>query len=274
MHAALRRLLPVRVRRALRSARLSTWSLADRLRGGSVTPGYQGLIGEGDFDQVGAEYLGHFRELGGLEPSDDVLDIGCGVGRMASPLTMYLSDGTYHGFDVMEPAIRSCRRRLSSFPNFHFEHVDVFNGKYNPKGRIAPGEFRFPYGDATFDFAFAISVFTHMLQPDVERYLQEAARVLRPGGSVLATWFLMTPGTATLVEEGKSDVRFDVPRDGVWQADAREAEAAVAYRPEDVSDLYRRANLEIVKPIRYGRWSGAADGLSYQDVVVARRLER
>jgi SAM-dependent methyltransferase len=274
MHAALRRFLPVPVRRALRSARLSTWSLADRLRGGSMAPGYQGLIGEGDLDQVGAEYLGHFREIGGLEAGDDVLDIGCGVGRMASPLTTYLSEGTYHGFDVMEPTISSCRRRFSSFPNFHFEHVDVFNGKYNPKGRIPPAEFCFPYADATFDFAFAISVFTHMLPADVERYLREAARVLRPGGSILATWFVMTPEAATLVEEGQSDVRFDVQHDGVWQADAREAEAAVAYRLDDVSDLYRRASLELLEPIRYGRWSGAADGLSYQDVLVARPRER
>jgi SAM-dependent methyltransferase len=235
-----------------------------------MAPGYQGLIGEGDLDQVGAEYLGHFRELGGLEPSDDVLDIGCGVGRMASPLTTYLSRGTYHGFDVMEPTIRSCRRRFSSVPNFHFDHVDVYNGKYNPKGRIPPAEFRFPYPDATFDFAFAISVFTHMLPADVERYLQETARVLRAGGRLLGTWFVMTPQAARLVEQGKSDVAFDVQSDGVWQADAREAEAAVAYRRDDVSDLYRRASLEIVEPIRYGRWSGTAEGLSYQDIVVAR----
>jgi hypothetical protein len=40
-----------------------------------------------------------------------------------------------------------------------------------------------------------------------------------------------------------------------------------------VSDLYARAHLEIVEPIRYGRWSGSADGLSYQDVVVARPRE-
>lgn len=271
MHAALRRLLPVRVRRTLRSARLSTWSLADRVRGGSVTPGYQGLIGEGDFDQVGAEYLRHFRELGGLEQSDDVLDIGCGVGRMAAPLTTYLRSGTYHGFDVMEPTIRSCRRRYSSFPNFHFEHVDVFNGKYNPKGRIPPAEFRFPYHDATFDFVFAISVFTHMLLSDVERYLQEAARVLRPGGRVLATWFVLTPEAEALVEKGESDVAFEAREPGLWLSDRREAEAAVAYDPNNVAGLYRDADLEIAEPIRYGRWSGRRDGLSYQDIVVARR---
>jgi len=273
MHAALRRLLPVRVRRTLRSARLSTWSLADRLRGGSVTTGYQGLIGEGDFDQVGAEYLGHFRELGGLEPSDDVLDIGCGVGRMAAPLTTYLTSGTYHGFDVMEPTIRSCRRRFASFPTFHFEHVDVYNGKYNPKGSFPAAEFRFPFPDARFDFAFAISVFTHMLQPDVERYLQETARVLRAGGRILATWFVMTADAKELVAGGKSDVSFTTRGGDVWQADAREAEAAVAYAPDLVAGLYRGAGLDIVEPIRYGRWPGSTDGLSYQDIVDARTRE-
>jgi SAM-dependent methyltransferase len=263
-------MLPVRARRTLRSARLAAWSLADRVRGGDPVPGYGALIGEGDFDDVGREFLGHFRDLAGLEPTDRVLDIGCGLGRMAAPLTTYLTEGSYRGFDVVEPLIRSSRRRFERFPAFRFDHVDVFNGKYNPRGKIVPSELRFPYPDDAFDFAFAISVFTHMLPRDVAHYLNETARVLRPGGRLLTTWFVMTPEAAALVEQGQSDVKFPVRRGDLWLADPDEAEAAVAYQPAGVLDLCSGAGLEPVGSIRYGHWAGRL-GFSYQDIVVARR---
>jgi SAM-dependent methyltransferase len=188
---------------------------------------------------------------------------------MAAPLSGYLTEGTYRGFDVVKPTIESCRRRFARQPHFRFDHVDVFNGKYNPTGKIQPHEFRFPYADAAFDFAFAVSVFTHMLPGDVEHYLRETVRVLRSEGRFLATWFVMTPEAEALVAQGRSDVTFPVRDGAIWQADAREAEAAVAYEPQDVRALYGRAGLELEEPIRYGRWSGGA-GLSYQDIVIAR----
>jgi SAM-dependent methyltransferase len=241
--------------------------------GGDLAPGYGRLIGDGDFDTVGQEFLGHFRGLADLGPTDRVLDVGCGLGRMAAPLTAYLTEGQYRGFDVVAPAIRSCRRRFAHFPAFHFDHVDVFNGKYNPKGRISPSEFVFPYPDGAFDFAFAISVFTHMLVADVETYLCEIARVLRPGGRVLATWFLMTPEAIALMSQGQSDVEFPVRNGDIWHADSGEAEAAVAYDPLGVRHLYDRAGLDVEEPLHYGSWCGRV-GLSYQDIVVARRPAR
>jgi SAM-dependent methyltransferase len=268
---AVKAVLTVRIRRTLRSLRLHAWSVADRISGGKLVRGYGGLIGGGDFDAVGREFLGHFQRLGGLRPEDHVLDIGCGLGRMVPPVAAYLTIGEYRGFDVVEPAIRSCRRRYASLPAFRFEHVDVFNGKYNPKGRIAPADFVFPYPDATFDFAFATSVFTHMLHADVETYLRETARVLRPGGRLLATWFVMTPEANVLVEQRRSHVGFPVHRGDVWYSDPREPEAAVAYGPGSVHRFHEAAGLTVAEPIHRGTWSGLA-GVSYQDIVVARRL--
>src|SRR5690348_3639880 len=67
------------------------------------------LCGDGDFRAIGAEFLGHFVRLADLGPHERVLDLGCGVGRMAVPLTQYMSDvGSYIGVDVARDGIEWC----------------------------------------------------------------------------------------------------------------------------------------------------------------------
>ena len=270
MRSSVKALLPVPARRALRGARLHAWSLVDTLSRNRAAPvGAGGLIGDGDFAAVGEEFLAYFRELGGLTPTDDVLDVGCGAGRMAIPLTAFLDGGSYRGFDVMAPLVHSCRRRIGTrFPAFRFDHLDVYNGKYNAGGSIAPDELRFPYDDDAFDFAFATSVFTHMLRQDVERYLGELARVLRPGGCALVTWYLVSAETRRLIDDGRPSPPFLPAGDGQWVTDPKEPEAAVAYDEDLVRDLHAASGLELVT-VRYGTWRGTP-GLSTQDIVVAR----
>ncbi|MFN2543076.1 MAG: class I SAM-dependent methyltransferase, partial [Actinomycetota bacterium] len=108
------------------------------------------FVGEGDFRGVGEEFLGHFHRLGHLQPDEDVLDVGSGIGRMAVPLTGYLSSkGSYEGFDVVPRGVRWCRKHISSrFPNFHFTLLDVRNELYNPRGTRPATEVAFPYEDA------------------------------------------------------------------------------------------------------------------------------
>ena len=48
-------------------------------------------VGGGDFRAVGQKFLHLFTELADLQPDERVLDIGCGCGRIAFPLTEYLS---------------------------------------------------------------------------------------------------------------------------------------------------------------------------------------
>ncbi len=56
-----------------------------------MPPAEKHFIGDGDFRAIGAEFLRHFVKLGELKPTDKVLEIGCGIGRMALPLTHYLT---------------------------------------------------------------------------------------------------------------------------------------------------------------------------------------
>src|SRR5207302_10777966 len=52
-------------------------------------------VGDGDYIEIGEEFFRYFVDIAGLKPQDRVLDVGCGTGRMAQPLTKYLKCGSY-----------------------------------------------------------------------------------------------------------------------------------------------------------------------------------
>ena len=141
-------------------------------------------VGAGNFKEIGDDFLQLFTRLGHLKPSDDVLDVGCGIGRMALAMVNYLEPTSrFEGFDIVKHGIDWCERNITTrWPNFNFKHSDIYNKCYNEPGRQVSRKYRFPYEDNSFDFAFLTSVFTHMLPRDMESYLGEIHRVLRPGG--------------------------------------------------------------------------------------------
>ncbi len=234
-------------------------------------------MGLGDYHSIGREFFGHFRDLCGLQPSDRVLDVGCGTGRMAVPLLGFLEPpGSYDGFDVHAKAIRWCRANLAGeSASFRFHHLDAVNAAYNPRGRLAPDEVRFPAGDGAVTFAFAISVFTHMRPAEVEHYLAELTRVLAPGGRALVSWFLVT-GEDGASRTGPNALQsFDYRGDGFVGHDARYPERAIGYEAAAARAMARDAGLEVAEPILFGSWATgewAAEGCaSFQDLMVLRR---
>jgi SAM-dependent methyltransferase len=186
--SSVRRVLPRPIRRALRMCYFLTMDAVDlclRRRPDLVPPRWLNPIGDGDFESTGAEFLEYFNRFGELRPSHHVLDVGCGIGRMARPLTKYLTTGGYEGFDIVPSGIEWCQKNITPrYPNFRFALADIRNQEYNRYGLVSASEYRFPYDDAHFDFAFLTSVFTHMRPLDVSRYLAELGRVLAPGGEL------------------------------------------------------------------------------------------
>ena len=259
------------------AARRARWAPADLTRGRSPTgrpvpPRGLSFVGGGDFERTGEEFLGHFTELGGLRPGDRVLDIGCGIGRMALPLTGYLDGGSYAGFDVGREMVRWCRRKISSrWPAFEFTWAPVYNAKYNPFGDVAAVEFRFPYADADFDFAFATSLFTHLERAETRHYLAETARVLRPGGTCLLTFFLLTERSESEVAAGRAAFDFRHPVEGGMTTDPRMPEEAVALRIAELRALLEEAGLVLREPLHPGLWANSPGGATLQDIVIAER---
>ena len=121
---------------------------------------------------------------------ESVLDFGCGCGRIARQLIQQRRRPVrYLGLDIHAGMVEWCRANLAPHaPGFRFEHHDVHNPGFNPRGprALVP----LPAEDASFTLVAAWSVFTHLLQDQAVHYLREVARVLRPDGYLLSTWFL------------------------------------------------------------------------------------
>ena len=233
----------------------------------------KGIIftGSGDFREIGVRFLRHFIELGDLKPNHTVLDVGCGIGRMAVPLTGYLSkEGSYTGFDIVPTGIKWCTRVISSrFPNFTFALADIRNDTYNPTGHSEASDYRFPYPDNHFDFTLLTSIFTHLLPHDLENYLSEITRTLKPGGRCLITYCLVTPDVMPYIQSGETQPVFTHDLGDYWTNDPDHPESAIAYPDSFIRSLYGRFGLTIAEPVRYGSWSGRSEYLDYQDIVVA-----
>ena len=240
-----------------------------------LPPEERNFVGDGDFLAIGCEFLRHLVELGGLTPRDRVLEIGCGIGRMALPLTQYLETpaGRYTGFDVVNAGIDWCRENIGSvYANFDFLHLDFKNQLYNPEGRLTD-QGNLPFDDGSVDFLFMTSVLTHLDPGYASFYLREAARLLTPKGHLFATAFVLDAANRSLVDARKARPAFYLEGPGPhYFADRDHPMAAVAFEQEWLLKTARASGLTLSRPIAFGHWSGRV-AENFQDICVFQRAK-
>jgi len=103
-----------------------------------------------------------------LSPHWRVLEIGCGMGRLLRPLSQRVAFAV--GVDVSQEMLARALEYCAGRPNVELRRTDG-------SGSLES------LADASFDFVFSHIVFQHVPRKSyVQRYLREAARVLKPGG--------------------------------------------------------------------------------------------
>ena len=268
MKSKLKQLVPLSIRQEIKRQLYKRQDRRDPITAPRVPPRAETFIGGGDFERVGDEFS-HILIRHGLRADMNVLDVGCGQGRMARPLVDFLSRGSYTGFDIVSSGIEWCQKHYADVPNFKFEHAPVFNARYNAGGIVSASGFVFPYSDDEFDMAFLTSVFTHMFAKDVENYLMQISRTLKPGGKCLITWFLINEESQS-ADDPFYDFAFDC--DEVSRTTTpKNPEAAIAFDEEFVRGLYKKAGLKVAN-IEYGTWARPDSLYQLQDMVVGVKI--
>jgi SAM-dependent methyltransferase len=232
-----------------------------------------------DWALVGASFLPDACNLlgllvhdAGLARDESVLDIGCGVGRVAYVLSYYLSPaGRYEGLEPVNRWVRWNKTVVSTrFRNFRFKPLAIHNPVYNSKGRLRPDSAYFPYSDGSFDLAIASSVFQHNQAATVQHYLGEIARVLRPGGRCFITCFLLDT-KPTLGRPKKSPLAFVHPLNDGWTATPDLPETGVAFLERDFRRWAAKHRLVVHTKFR-GAWHERGPSNFYQDIMILKKL--
>lgn len=119
---------------------------------------------------IGSDLLIHC----GLRDGMNVLDFGCGSGRIASKLSQKVQIDSFVGIDVIPELLDYAKTVCPSHYVFSLNQ-----------------SLRVPVEDGKFDFAYAFSVFTHLLQTEIILYSHDIFKKLKPGGLFLFSFLEM-----------------------------------------------------------------------------------
>lgn len=220
------------------------------------------------FKRAGELSFQLFMEAG-LKPTDRILDIGSGLGRQILPLTKYLTTGSFEGLEPIEEQVRWTQRITARFPNFRFRKIDVWSKVYNPTGQVQPADYVLPFSDDEFDFVTMNSVFTHMFIGDIRHYVDEIARVLRPGGRGAISYFLLNEESEAAIAAGKADqlLVYEI-EEGSRIDNQHRLETAIGIPESAAVEMYNRHGIDV--RIEHGSWTGRNSRL-YQDMLFLSR---
>ena len=119
-----------------------------------------------------------------LDSLGDLLDIGTGTGRVLKLLAPYARSAV--GIDISSDMLNVARSNLSAagLGSVMIRHGDMY---------------RLPYPDDTFETVTIDGVLSHARSP--RRALEEAARILRPGGALLVLETVAERGSAEVSDQ-------------------------------------------------------------------------
>jgi ubiquinone/menaquinone biosynthesis C-methylase UbiE len=107
--------------------------------------------------------------LKGLNGNEQILDVGCGDGKITADIAKFVPNGSVTGIDLAKPMIAWARKQyhLAEYPNLSFQE----------------GSFLDPRVEGSFDLIVSFCALQHC--SDQQAALQNLARLLKPEGKLL-----------------------------------------------------------------------------------------
>ena len=189
------------------------------------------------------------------------LDFGASSGRVLRPLQIVYPEVEWHGCDPNSGAIEWAREHLAPI---RFE--------------VSPQHPPLPYDDASFDFVYAISIWSHFGERAAVAWLEEMRRVIRPGGLLLLTThgygslaYYAHIGERSRLQLGEIDRA--LYRSGFWYEPEFGEEGDWGVKDPEWGTSYLAAEwlLERCLPQWEPAYFGAGEVASNQDLYVLRR---
>ncbi len=147
-----------------------------------------GYTDEDEYARTAQQNVEILQETVGVEPDDEILEIGCGVGRVGTALAPLCR--RWVGADVSANMLGHARDRLSAFDNVDLVELSGWD--------LAP------IPSSSLDVVYCMVVFMHLDEWERFAYVREAMRVLRPGGRLYVDNFNLRsePGLGLLHRDG------------------------------------------------------------------------
>ena len=175
--------------------------------------------------------------------------------------------GNYWGADVWSEGVDICTEMLGrENVNFHLlpaannYYFDDFDGEKK-------NDFKLDFlPENSLDVAFAISVFTHLIEEDTRAYLKEFRRTLKPGGCAYITCFIIDKFFQDYVARTGNHTAVKEQTPGYYQAYEGQ-DFFGAYTLNKWREMVTDYDLEIVA-IERGTWAEKPSARSYQDTLI------
>lgn len=201
---------------------------------------------------IGSQVIESLIRLGAGVESATILDFACGPGRIAVEVKKRAPSCRLHGSDSDPEAIE--------WANQHLPDVGVFS----VNSSMPPTRYR----DAFFDIIYTVSLFTHLEEGTQIAWLAELARLVKPGGWVLATLHgNLTRSSCTreeLEQLGNRGIAYRIDRRGRFKLDGLPDSYQTAFHSREYVERVWTRWFDVVEYFEGGVGQ-------HQDVAVLRR---
>lgn len=187
-----------------------------------------GYTDETLLDEQGQHTVDLLDQFIGIKPTDTVLEIGCGVGRVGKILSQRCRK--WIGTDISKHMLNYAAERLKDYDNVELIELSTV------------GLYEIP--DSSIDVVYCTVVFMHLYEWDRYAYIKEAFRVLKPGGRCFFD-------------------NIDITTEYGWQFFLQSASVDPNTRPAHISsistadELYTYVTRAGFKNVRIHRWDDA-----------------
>lgn len=142
-----------------------------------------------------------FMQSEGLLPHHKLLDVGCGCFRGGISFIPYLTQNNYYGLDINDRFLENGYK--NEIERLHLET------KFPKRNVVVTDQFDATVFSEMFDYAFSLSLWTHLSYPIIDDCLKNIMKVLKPGGSYYTTAFIVPESVYNSICYHKSELPED-----------------------------------------------------------------